>query len=100
MSEELVVQKESTRKLTITKDDVKACLGCGKDASGVQFKGFCQPTSMCSHFYSEGTKWWLRIDHHCDIFHKDRPYTDRVGELKCPECLEKHSKMINTLLDL
>lgn len=83
----------------LKREDIGNCCDCGADSKDVKFFGILDNRGICSHFKSDDG-WWLRIDHKFDIFAIDnKRLPDVVGELLCPECLEKYNKRLENLFD-
>ena len=83
--------------INLKREDIGGCRGrdCGKSIEGVEFTGYIG--SSCTHMKSEDG-WWLRIDHHYDYWTDGHPrLPDTVGELLCPECLEKYNERMKEL---
>ena len=74
------------------------CRGCGKSPEKEEFRG--SYNEYGTHAKSKNG-WWLRIAHHFDYTMKGRVREpDSVGDLLCPDCLEKHNDRMANMLDL
>lgn len=83
--------------ILLKRSELGDCKRCGLSSEGEEFKG--RFNNQCTHMDSQNG-WWLRIDHSRDIYKEGGPRNpDKVGELLCPKCLDKHNVEIGKLLD-
>lgn len=83
-------------EILLKRNEIGNCRRCDKDPEREVFKGAFNKN--CTHMHSKGG-WWLRIDHRWDYFTKGSPrMPDVVGDLMCPDCLDKHNNTVNEIL--
>jgi len=100
----------------LSRDEIGNCRSCGESSEGVAFRGHYTDvdndySSPVSHFYSHldengeptDESWWLRIQHGVDFFsgeigEEPPKVKDKVSEILCPVCREKHSKAVSELI--